>query len=207
MFGGGPQVVVPGMSPEQLAQQKAIGTAEGTAIANARTQLPAVQQQATQALQTIEQLRTHPGRSLGSGLTGTVAGQVPGTHAFDFQQLNQQAQAGVFADVAKTLLGLGSLSNTEGDKLQKSVTNLDTRQSREGYEQGLNTYKKFVQVGIQNLQKIARGEMQPYAVPAEVASGGGSPAQARPQFSEGQTATNKQTGQRMIFKGGSWQAM
>lgn len=47
----------------------------------------------------------------------------------------------------------------------------------------------------------------PVVTPGPNSGTGGAAAPAGPQFTEGQTATNKATGQKMVFKGGQWQPL
>jgi hypothetical protein len=88
----------------------------------------------------------------------------PGSPGYDFVQLLDQAKSGAFLKAYKTLRGGGAISNVEGDKATAAIAQLDRAQSKQAFDQAINTYRGVIQQGIENQRKIARGEMQPYAV-------------------------------------------
>jgi hypothetical protein len=159
---GGAQVLVPGMPLAEKAAQQAQGTAMGEARAN----LPKAETTAAQALKTIEDIRNHPGRKYATGALAKTAEYLPGTNQYDFAKLLEQAKSGAFLSAYQTLRGGGAISNAEGAKAEGALARMDAAQSRAGFDKALNDYRDVIQQGLSNQQRIARGDMQPYTAAA-----------------------------------------
>jgi hypothetical protein len=76
------------------------------------------------------------------------------------------------------LRGGGSISDAEGRKATDALARMDPAQTKEGFNKALNDYRSVIQTGLQNQQRIARGEMQPYPTTPIEPSGGAPTAKA-----------------------------
>ncbi|MGO8242944.1 hypothetical protein [Rhizobium johnstonii] len=149
-------------TPKDLAgaeSQKAIGSAQGQAIAAA----PGDLQAGMNAKDLITQLKTDPNRERGTGWS--AAGNViPGTAGYDYQNKVDQAKSGAFLTAIQQMRGLGSLSNAEGGAATAAVTRMNTATSEGAFNAALDDYEKIIDQGIARAQaKIQQsgGQVQP----------------------------------------------
>jgi hypothetical protein len=175
----GVRTLVPGMSiAEKQAQQT-----QGTAMGQARANLPKAEESAQDALKIIEQIRNHPGRdaAFATGFWGRVGDAyghgmlpLPGGPGYDFVKTIDQAKGGAFLTAYSLLRGSGAISNVEGEKATQAMAQLDRFQSAGALNKALDDYRGVIERGLENQRKIARGEMAPY----ETGGGPGTPGAA-----------------------------
>lgn len=145
-----------GMIPKDLAgaeQQKVIGKQQGENL----QALPDALASAQQSLKTIDDAINHPGRSSATGLSGTVdpRNYIPGTDAYDFQQVNKKLQAQTFLEGYQKLRGAGQITEVEGLKAEQAITNLELAQSDEQYLKALNDLKTIITAGMERAKMRA----------------------------------------------------
>lgn len=216
-----PQVV-----PKDLAgaeRQREIGAGQGKAIVAAPGDLAA----ADEALRILDDIETDPNMDWGVGGT-SIGNIIPGTPGRDFQNKVDYAKRGAFLTAIQQMRGLGALSNAEGEAATGAVTRMNTATSKEEFLSALRDYRHLVALGRE--RAAARlGTIAPAPEPSVAAppspqapvvrkwnpqtgklEGGSDAAPVQtpsptPQYSEGQTAFNPQTGERLIFRNGQWQ--
>lgn len=135
------------------AAQKEIGEAQGQAQAD----LPRQTDNANAALQTIEAIRSHPGRGFGTGSTGILPG-VPGTQQRDFIALVDQAKGKAFLEAFNSLKGGGAITEMEGKKATDAIARLDRTQSETGFLKALDDLEAVIRSGVARAQKKAGGQ-------------------------------------------------
>lgn len=135
------------------AAQKEIGEARGQAVVD----LPRQTDNANAALQTIAEIRNHPGRSFGTGGTGILPG-VPGTQQRDFIALVDQAKGKAFLEAFNTLKGGGAITEIEGKKATDAIARLDRTQSEVGFLKALDDLEAVIRAGLGRAQKKAGGQ-------------------------------------------------
>jgi len=79
------------------------------------------------ALDTLNRIATHPGKSSAVGFGGTTASMIPGTNAAGFASQLETFKAQVFLPQVQNLKGMGALSDAEGKKLTASIGALDQK--------------------------------------------------------------------------------
>lgn len=142
----------------------------GKARGKAQMDLPRIEDNASQALQTIQQIRNHPGKQWGTGPLGVLP-RVPGTAQAGFVNLVEQAKGKVFLEAFNSLKGGGQITEAEGNKATQALARLDRAQSKEDFETALRDLEVVINDGAARARRAAgnarmRGE-QPQ-VPAEV---------------------------------------
>lgn len=154
---GGQGSVLPGLgrvgvtqSPAEAAADKALAEAG----AAGQVDLGGALQTAQTALDVIEQIRMHPGRSAGTGVMGILPG-IPGTSQRDFVALVDQAKGQVFLQAFESLKGGGQITEVEGRKATEAIARLDRAQSREGFEAALNDLESVIRSGMTRAQQRA----------------------------------------------------
>lgn len=124
--------VPPGISPLEHSKQYApILTAAVQAEAKATPEFE-------QSIKLIQQLRDHPGREWGLGLTGKIAGNTPGTDAYAFHKLLEQVQGKQFLQAYQSLKGGGAITEIEGTKATQALARLNAAQSKEEFDKAVN---------------------------------------------------------------------
>lgn len=140
-----------GQIPKDLAgaeRQKEIGQKEGAQIAAA----PADVQNAQNALDLIEQIRTDPYIDRGTGMS-SMGNAVPGTGGYDFANKVAGAKSGAFLSAIQQMRGLGSLSNAEGQAATDAVNRMDVATSKEAFLKALDDYENIVRQGMERARK------------------------------------------------------
>ena len=117
--------------------------------------LPQVLSTANQTLQSIEQVRNHPGRSWGTGALGTVPG-IPGTSQRGFVAALDQLKGKTFLEAFNALRGGGAITEAEGAKATNAMARLDRAQNKEDFEAGLNDLRDVVKAGMLRAAAKAR---------------------------------------------------
>lgn len=158
-------------------------------------------------LNTVQRIKNNPALKdvLGS-LEGsdfypnTAAGMAQAANPFassadqrnDAIQLIDTLKSQAFLAQIPNIKGMGALSNAEGEKLQSALTNLNRKQSEQQFGQNLDEAVRLLMKGRDNISKRTG---VPLAAPDTPAAG--------PQPGE-QTATNPQTGEKVVLRNGKW---
>lgn len=148
-----------GTQPKDVAgeaAQKAAGTAAGDAQGQAAATLSKSEDAANQALQQIQELRSSPDKSRGTGMSSVFNG-VPGTRGRDFQARVDQLKGGAFLQAYQSLRGTGAISEIEGKKAENAITRMDTSLSEEEFNKALDEFESIINTGIQRQRNMAGG--------------------------------------------------
>lgn len=169
-----------GAVPKNIAaveEQKVAGETRGKAVAD----LPRVIDNAQQALDTITQIREHPGKKFGLGIAGVLPA-VPGTPQAGFVDLVNQAKGRAFLEAFNSLKGGGAITEVEGTKATQAIARLERARSPQDFDRALADLEVIIQAGLVRAYRSAG--RQPGQPPAErVNSGPGipvAPQQAAP---------------------------
>ena len=125
------------------------------------------------------------------GVTGQFP-SFPGSDAANFDILREQLANTVFITNRAALKGGGSITDFEGTKAEQAELRIGNAQSVEAFKEAMEDYKYWIKRGYDNMKRAAKGD---FSIEGETPAG--------PQ--EGATATNPQTGQKVIFTNGQWQ--
>lgn len=79
------------------------------------------------ALETLNRIASHPGKSTAVGFGGTTASMIPGTNAAGFASQLETFKAQVFLPQVQNLKGMGALSDAEGKRLTAAIGALDQK--------------------------------------------------------------------------------
>jgi len=140
----------------RIAAAAAEGTAAGGAQGTAQSSLPRVEQTAQTALETVRQLRSHPGRQIATGGSRVLQSQmVPGTPAYDFEVLLKQASGQVFLNAYEQLKGGGVITEIEGQKAEQAIGRMDAAQSEQAFLDALTEYEGIINRGVQTARRRA----------------------------------------------------
>lgn len=140
----------------QIAAGTAGGKVTGEATAEAKLDLPRLEQNTSQALETIGQLKSHPGLPY---ITGgySMAPIVPGTPQAGADALAKQIQGKTFLEAFTTLKGSGQITEVEGTKAEAAIARLQRSQSRREYIKALNELEGVLNVGLERSRRKAGG--------------------------------------------------
>jgi len=137
------------------------GETQGKTQAEAQIALPGSVSDFQQTMQTIEELRNHKGRnSIGwHGPTANIPqDMLRGSEAFGAAKLEERLKSRVFGQQIEKMVGLGALSNIEGQRITDAVGSLDRGLKKDEYNRTLN----FIQESFKNgLDKLATKAGQP----------------------------------------------
>lgn len=113
------------------------------------------------ALTSLDELKTHPGKSAAVGLTGKIQSAIPGTDAYGFASKLEAFKAQTFIPQVAALKGMGALSDAEGKKLTDAVGALDQGMKKSEFDSqiakistDLAVAKKRAESTIKNKQLI-----------------------------------------------------
>jgi hypothetical protein len=161
----------PGMTLEQAitiakrgdisgaARDRELGEAEGKAGAD----IPRITANAERALQTVQQIKAHPGKQYGLGWTA-ASSAIPGTDARGFANLVDQAKGQTFLEAFNSLRGGGQITEAEGQKATQALARLDRYQSEADFNQALKDLEDVITKGLEVARQKASGaRMQPAA--------------------------------------------
>jgi len=152
-----------------VEQQKVEGETRGKAVAD----LPRVIDNAQQALDTITQIREHPGKKLGIGVAGVLPA-IPGTPQAGFVDLVNQAKGRAFLEAFNSLKGGGAITEVEGTKATQAIARLERARSPQDFDRALADLEAIIQAGL--IRAYRSAGRQPGQAPAErVNSGPGIP--------------------------------
>lgn len=145
-----------GYMPKDVAGEssaKAAGTAQG----EAKVALPAAENSAQIAMDTVDQLLADPNRESSTGGLDHFKSYVPGTAAYGYSKRVDQAKGQAFLAAMNTLRGTGAISEAEGSKATQALARLDTAQSDEDFRQALTEYKDIIARGLAVSRQKAGG--------------------------------------------------
>lgn len=143
---------------EVAAEKKASTQAE------AQIALPGAAADFQQSMQTIEELRNHKGRgSIGwHGPTANMPAEwLRGSEAYGATKLEERLKSRVFGQQIEKMIGLGALSNIEGQKITDSVASLDRGLKKDEYNRTLNFIQESFKSGLDKLATKA-GQPAPF---------------------------------------------
>jgi hypothetical protein len=138
----------------QVASGTAAGKTTGEAVATAKLDLPRLEQNTTQALQTIDQLKKHPGLPYITGLY-SAAPIIPNTPQAGADALAKQIQGKTFLEAFTTLKGGGQITEVEGAKAEAAIARLQRSQNRREYIKALDELEGVMNVGLERARKKA----------------------------------------------------
>lgn len=148
--------------------QRQLGKTQGEALTSADKALT----QAQTALEVIDKLRNHPGLDAAVGLTSYIPNR-PGSNAYDFASLLEQAKAKNFMEARQGFKGTGTITDFESQKGEMDVGNLDVGQSKEQFLQTLDDIERGIRNSYAITKRKAAGQFgaqssqQPMADPAQ----------------------------------------
>ena len=93
------------------------------------------------ALETLNRIATHPGKSSAVGFGGTTASMIPGTNAAGFASQLETFKAQVFLPQVQNLKGMGALSDAEGKRLTAAIGALDQKMKPAEFDSQLTIIK------------------------------------------------------------------
>lgn len=133
--------------------------------ANAQIGLPKAQAEAQSILDTINELRNHKGLDKGIGASSMFFNRVPGTDAYDFANLHENARGKVFMQAYESLKGAGAITEQEGKAATNAISAMgDLKQSKESYLNELSKLERIVNNSLARKQNAAGNNSQ--AAPA-----------------------------------------
>jgi hypothetical protein len=142
----------------------------GEAAANAEVAAPADIAVADRTLGYIDEVRNHPGKGQGTGLS-SYGNWIPGTSGKDFQNRVDQLKSGAFLSAIDELRGMGSLSNAEGQTATAAITRMDTATSEEEFNAALADYEEIVKLGRDRAAKRLKAPAEAGDAPAPGSDG------------------------------------
>jgi hypothetical protein len=140
------------------AAAKTRGEAQGAA----QIDIPRIEANAERALKTIQQIRAHPGKQYGVGITA-ASGYLPQTSMRGFKNLVDQAKGQTFLEAFNSLRGGGQITEAEGQKATQALARLDTAQSQEDFDAALKDLESVVVTGLNVARRKAAGGSAPAA--------------------------------------------
>lgn len=168
---------------ESLASAAASGTATGTAQATAKIALPKVIDDASQAVNLIDQMigdakvdkngklmlpqkgqkQPHPGfgQYVGIGIPGLS--YVEGTDTAGFKTLLGQVKGGAFLQAYDYLRGTGSITEIEGTKATNAATRMDKATSEAEFVKAAREYQDVIRKGVERAKTKANVNANPHA--------------------------------------------
>lgn len=147
----------------------------------------------------------------GTNLNPLSSRYIPGTDAADTQALVETLQSQGFLSGIQQMKGLGGLSNAEGEKVMAAIGSIKPGQSEKSAKAAIKTIIDTANLGKTRLSQKYGQDVQQYQ--QEQTATQQSPSQSNQQQStpsgiaEGATATNPNTGQKVVFRGGQWRPM
>ena len=144
----------------------------GEAAATAEVAAPADIAVADRTLSYIDEVRNHPGKGQGTGMS-SYGNWIPGTSGKDFQNRVDQLKSGAFLSAIDEMRGMGSLSNAEGQTATAAITRMDTATSEEEFNAALDDYERIVKLGRDRAAKRlkAPGAMHRRKRPRQMVAG------------------------------------
>lgn len=137
----------------------------GEAAANAEVAAPADIAVADRTLGYIDEVRNHPGKAQGTGMS-SYGNWIPGTSGKDFQNRVDQLKSGAFLSAIDEMRGMGSLSNAEGQTATAAITRMDTATSEKEFNAALADYEEIVKLGRDRAAKRLKAPAEAGDAPA-----------------------------------------
>lgn len=196
----------------EVSAAGAFGTAQGKGDAAAISDLGGVINTAETALDRLDKLRQHPGRSYAIGLASKLP-VVPGTDQQDFVTRLDELKGGAFLQAFMSLKGGGQITEKEGEKAEAAIQRMNRALSGKDFDAALDDYETIIAKGLAKARRSAnaaagrQGQEMPNGPVPPVPGQAATPENMQPIIQEGATATNPQTGQKIIFRGGQWQPL
>lgn len=128
--------------------------------AEAAGNLPTAEMASQRALDTIEAIRSHPGREWGLGASGILPG-IPGTDQKAFVNLVDQAKGQAFLEAFNSLRGGGQITEAEGRKATDALARLDRAQRPEDFDAALKDYENVIKKGLDAARQRAGADSPP----------------------------------------------
>jgi len=155
---------------EKAAQER--GKAQG----QAQVTLNKATSRAQYALETIDELRSHPGLSRSIGPWVSMLPDVTGAAA-DFTALKAKATAQTFMEAREALKGAGVLTDFEGKRGEDAIAALASAQTKEQFLRELDHLERMIRASYAALQKTGRGQFDNVDLPS---SNGSPPPRTAP---------------------------
>lgn len=133
------------------ASGRAQGEAAGTEVAGA----PQAVRTAETTLEQIDAVLGHRALNSGTGLSGRVLNQIPGTPTYDFAQRVEQLQGRAFLQAFESLKGGGAITEVEGAKATQAIARLSTAQSPADFRQALGELRQIVADARDRARRLA----------------------------------------------------
>ena len=138
----------------QVAGAVSAAQETGKAQAGAQFDLPRVQQNVTQAVDTIDKLIKAPGLGYITGIA-SKAPIIPGTEQANADALAKQVEGQTFLQAFQALRGGGAITDVEGQKGTAAIARLQRSQSKEEYVASLKDARAIFQTGLDRMAKQA----------------------------------------------------
>jgi len=156
-----PKTLSPEAQPENVTN-RTLAEKNAATQADAQANLPIVQNQANQALSTIDELLGPDGKGM-AGIEGNLGVQgaipnFPGSDASNAKVKMDQMQGVAFLAAYGQLKGAGGISEAEGKKAEDAIAALGKGQSKESYLKNLKILRGVIQNGVDVLAKKANGK-------------------------------------------------
>lgn len=155
-----------------------------------------------------------------TGFGGALLSSIPGTEAFNLKKDVETllANAGFdrlqqMRDNSPTGGALGQVSNIELGLLQSAAQSLMNSQDKEQFLNNLQAFKQQRARSLQNIRAAYEQDYQRFGgqrdrfLPAPSQKQSAPEQQPQQKIQNGATATNPQTGQRLIFIDGQWRPL
>ena len=143
----------------QRAGAEAAATTTGKATAERQIDLPRLEQNASQSIKIIDDLKAHPGLPYITGLY-SKAPIIPDTDQAAADALARQIAGATFLEAYNTLKGGGQITETEGTKAQEAIGRLSRAQSTEDYTAALDELRGVLSNGLDRARRQAGGGAQ-----------------------------------------------
>lgn len=136
------------------------GQTIGEAAAKQEFALPKIEQSVARAMQSAQDLLTHPGFEAATGLPNPFKGgfgltEVPGTPAGDYATALKGAAAEAFVPAFESLKGAGAITEREGNAAMAALANLGTGMSEVQFRKEMQRYVDKLAAGLDIARKQA----------------------------------------------------
>lgn len=199
-------------------------------VAKAQMGLGRVQSQAKEASDLIRSIKEAPGFSAVIGKPNVFKGQIPylgaipGSSAADVQAKIDQLKGKNFLQAFESLKGGGAITEREGAAAENAIARMNQSQSEPEFIKALDDLQNVINIGMARMEDKASRAPRTFSAENPVpgidesmldmpmpsgpkmppAAGMTPPEMAAPSIKKGTTATNPQTGERMMFDGKEW---
>lgn len=149
-----------------------------------------------------------------SNITGPVMGRLPNvtSAATGAQAKLDSIKSQIFVQALQSMRAasptggaVGQVTEKEGDKLENSLAALQQAQGTPDFKNQLGKARRELKASKAAIQRAYTEQFGEAGI--ATSAGPAAPPASPSGPTEGQTATNPKTGQRIVFKGGKWQPM